>query len=137
MHPAMRVSVGLDISVWSIKSLRPIYKSFYFTYLKQFEVLSADDVVQLGEEEDEDRPAEEGEHAADHLDPGLEAQRAAPVPGLSAGLAELDELRSEGVIIILILFSFQLFATWQLSSNKEGKVLQELEQVQTIWKQTD
>ena len=57
MHPAMRVSVGLDISVWSIKSLRPIYKSFYFTYLKQFEVLSADDVVQLGEEEDEDRPA--------------------------------------------------------------------------------
>ena len=32
MHPAMRVSVGLDISVWSINSLRPIFKSFYSTW---------------------------------------------------------------------------------------------------------
>ena len=57
--------------------------------------MPADDVIQLGKEDDEQRPAEEGQHAPYYLHPGLEAERTAAVAGVSAALAKLDKLRSE------------------------------------------
>ena len=62
--------------------------------------MSADDVIQLGEEEDEEGAAGEGQHAADDLDPGLEAERAAAVTRLRAALTKLDKLRSDGRIFL-------------------------------------
>ena len=56
--------------------------------------MPADDVVQLGEEEDEEGPAEERQHAPDDLNPGLQTERAAAVARVGAALAKLDELRS-------------------------------------------
>ena len=64
-------------------------------YLKQCEVVPADDVIQLGKEDDEERPAEEGQHAPEDLHPGLQTERAAAVARVSAALAKLDKLRSE------------------------------------------
>jgi len=55
----------------------------------------ADDVIQHGEEEDQERPAEEGQDAPNDLDPRLQAERAAAVTRVSTALAELDELRSD------------------------------------------
>ena len=62
--------------------------------------MSADNVIQLGEEQNEEGAAGEGQHAADDLDPGLEAERAAAVTRLRAVLTELYKLRSEGRIFL-------------------------------------
>ena len=62
--------------------------------------MSADDVIQLGEEEDEEGAAGEGQHAADDLDPGLQAERTAAVTRLRAVLTKLYKLRSDGNIFL-------------------------------------
>ena len=71
-------------------------------YLKQFKVVPADDVIQHGEEEDQERPAEEGQDAPNDLDPRLQAERAAAVTRVSTALAELDELRSEKIYFYML-----------------------------------
>ena len=65
--------------------------------------MPADDVIQLSKEDDEERPAEESQHAPEDLHPGLEAERAAAVARLSAALAELDELRSEKRFLYILV----------------------------------
>ena len=75
-------------------------KVFCIFYLKQSEEVSADDVIQLGEEEDEEGAAGEGQHAADDLDPRLQAERAAAVTRLSAALTKLYKLRSDRGIFL-------------------------------------
>ena len=73
---------------------------FCIFYLKQCEEVSADDVIQLGEEEDEEGAAGESQHAPDDLDPGLQAERAAAVTRLRAALTKLYKLRSDGRIFL-------------------------------------
>ena len=73
---------------------------FRIFYLKQSEEVSADDVIQLGEEEDEEGAAGEGEHAAYDLDPGLQTERTAAVTRLRAALTKLYKLRSDGGIFL-------------------------------------
>ena len=73
-------------------------------YLKQCKVVPADDIIQLGEEEDQERPAEEGKDAPNYLDPCLQAERAAAVTRVSTALAELDELRSEKNIFYVDIY---------------------------------
>ena len=70
------------------------YTRKYKLYLKQCKVVPADDVIQLGEEDNQERPTEEGQDAPNNLDPCLQAERAAAVPRVKATVAKLNELRS-------------------------------------------
>ena len=74
--------------------------------------MSADDVIQLGEEEDEEGAAGEGEHAPDDLDTGLQAERAAAFTRLRAALTELYKLRSDGGIFLHFRYVGQLFSLY-------------------------
>ena len=68
--------------------------------------MPADDVIQLGEEEDEEGPAEEGQHAPDDLDPGLQTERAAAVARLSGAPTKLDKLRSDIGFLFIYFWTF-------------------------------
>ena len=99
------------------------YTRKYKLYLKQCKVVPADDVIQLGEEDNQERPTEEGQDAPNNLDPCLQAERAAAVPRVKATVAKLDELRSEKIYtfyvdIYLCLFYLTIIQQYRRKTAK-------------------